>query len=174
MEEIKDYQLPSWDVSFMKHVYLCAERSKDPRTKIGAVLVKDKRIISGGYNGFPIGVLDLSDRYNDRETKYKFIVHAEHNCVLTAAKLGISTLNTTLFSQGIPCCDCSKSLIQGGVKEIVVHKQWQEYERQFNWKKWIDSSKISEIMFNETGIKIRILDSKLNMSGYLDGKIISI
>ena len=163
--DFHNYSPPSWDVWFMKQVYLSAEKSKDPSTKIGAVLVKDRRIISSGYNGFPIGVKDKKKRYDDRVTKYNFVVHAEDNSVLSAARFGISTIGTTLYTQGIPCCECAKSVIQGGVKEIVVHKQWS-----MGHSRWKESCKISSVMFKEAGIPIIYLDAILNMDGYRNGK----
>lgn len=166
MNSFIDYQPPEPDVWFMKQVYLTAERSKDPSTKIGAVLVKDGNIIGSGYNGFARKVLDLPERYNNRELKYKLVVHAEANSVLTCARMGISALESTLYSQGIPCYDCMKTIIQAGVKEIVVHKQWLESGR---WPK-----ELSEIMIKETGIKLRWLDKILNMKGYSSGNIFDV
>jgi len=166
----ENYTPPTFDVTCMKQVYLAAERSKDPRTKIGAVLVKDKNVIGTGYNGFARKVLDLPDRYTDRELKYKFVVHAEANSVLTCARLGISTMNSVLYTNGIPCNECMKSIIQGGIIEIIIHKQWPEMSSE----KWIEAVKISKIMLEETGVKIRELDSILGMIGYLDGKIINV
>ena len=166
----ENYTPPTFDVTCMKQVYLAAERSKDPRTKIGAVLVKDKNVIGTGYNGFARKVLDLPDRYTDRELKYKFVVHAEANSVLTCARLGISTMNSVLYTNGIPCNECMKSIIQGGILEIIIHKQWPE----LSGEKWIEAVKISKIMLEETGVKIRELDSILGMVGYLEGKIINV
>jgi len=164
--EFVNYVPPNWDIWFMRQVYLAAEKSKDPSTKIGAVLVRDNHIISTGFNGFPIGVLDKENRYADREMKYGFVVHAEDNSVLSAARFGISTLGTILYTQWTPCCECSKSAIQGGIKSIVVHKQWGE----MNYSKWTESCKISKIMLKEAGIPIRVLDAKLGMTAYRNGK----
>ncbi len=66
----------------MRTVYLVAQKSKDPRTKIGSVLVKDNIIISTGFNGFPIGVLDKQERYLNREQKLRYVSHSESNSVL--------------------------------------------------------------------------------------------
>ena len=161
---------PTWDEFFMEMVYLIAKKSRDPRTKIGAVLVKDKRIISTGYNGFPCGVNDSLDRYDDREQKYKFVVHAEDNCILTAARFGISTMGSTLYTNGVPCCDCSKSIIQGGVIEVVIHKQWPDMVHSA----WIESINISKIMLGEASVGIRQFDGVLGEMGYLDGTLISV
>jgi len=167
--EFHNYIPPSWDVWFMKQVYLVAEKSKDPSTKIGAVLVKDKHIISSGFNGFPIGVRDKPERYLDRTIKYNFVVHGEDNAVLSAARFGISTLGTILYTQSIPCNECSKSIIQGGITEIVIHSKWP-----MNHSKWIECVKISKIMLKEAGIKIRYVNSTLGIYAYVNGKIISV
>ena len=163
--------IPSWDEFFMRHVYLSALKSKDPRTRIGSILVRDKHIISSGYNGFGHGVIDSAERYNDKETKYSFICHAEFNSVLQCAKLGISSLNTTLYTPGFPCAECCKALIQGGISEVVLHKQWPNLIYS---DKWVKSFEISKQMANEAGIKVRVFDGVLGMQGVLDGKIIRI
>ena len=160
---------PSWDEWFMRHVYLVSEKSKDPKTKIGAVIVKENHIISSGYNGFPIGVNDLPERYDDRQIKYSMISHAEDNSVITAARFGISTKDTTLYTQGIPCNECAKSIIQSGIKEVVIHKQWPSMIQ-----KWIESCKISEQMLSESGVKIRWFDKLLGISGWLDGQFVNV
>jgi dCMP deaminase len=170
MGDFEKYVPPSWDEWFMKQVYLVAEKSRDPCTKIGAVLVKDKHIISSGFNGFPIGVEDLPYRYNDREIKYSFVVHSEHNAILSCARFGISSLNSTLYTNGMPCNSCMKSIIQGGIKEIIIHKQWPEMTHS----NWIESIRISKVMMNESKINLCVLDVVLNMHGYLDGKIIDV
>ena len=168
--QFKNYVPPSFDEVCMKQVYLAAERSKDPRTKIGSVLVKEKSIIGTGYNGFARKVLDLPERYNDRNTKYAFVVHSEANAILTCARLGISTMNSILYTNGIPCNECMKSVIQSGIIEIVIHKQWPEMDSD----KWREATRISNIMLKETGINIRKFDMVLNMKGFLDGEIISV
>lgn len=168
--KFKDYKPPSWDEYFMKTVYLVASKSKDPRTKIGAVLVRDNRIIATGYNGFPIGVLDSEERYNDRPTKYKFVVHAEANSILSCAYAGISSKDASLYTQGFPCCDCMKSIIQGGVKSVIIHKQWPDMDSQA----WSESCKISEEMSIENGINISVFDKELGINGYLDENIIQV
>lgn len=163
--------IPSWDEFFLRHVYLTALKSKDPRTRIGAILVRDKHIISSGYNGFGRGVKDLGERYNDRDAKYAFICHAEFNSVLQCAKLGISSDNTTLYTPGFPCSECCKAIIQGGISEIVLHKQWPNLTYS---EKWVKSFEISKMMTDEAGIKVRVFDGVLGMQGVLDGKVINI
>src|SRR4051812_7310796 len=94
---------PSDDEFFMRHAYLAATKSKDPRTKIGAVLVKDREIISQGFNGFPRKVNDLDAARWERPRKYDYVAHAEHNSVLNCARKGISSLGATCYTNGLPC-----------------------------------------------------------------------
>ena len=169
-QKFTQYMPPSWDVWFMKQVYLVAEKSKDPSTKFGAILVKDNHIISSGFNGFPIGVNDSPERYNNRELKYKFVCHAEHNSVLSAARFGTSTLGTTLYTQTIPCHDCAKAIIQGGISEIVIHSGWPAMIHS-GWK---ESMEISNTMFKESETKLRVLISTLNVTAYLNGESYSV
>ena len=170
MDTFENYKTPGFDELFMRMVYLTATKSKDPSSKIGAVIVKDNRVISTGYNGFPIGVSDSQDRYINRETKQKYVVHAEHNSILTAARFGISTLNAVIYTNGLPCNNCMKSIIQSGINEIVIHSLWPEMKHS----DWEDLSKISKTMMEESGLKFRIFDGKLNLNGFLNGKILDI
>jgi dCMP deaminase len=156
----------SWNAFFMKHVYLVASKSKDPRTKIGAVLVKDGIIISEGYNGFARGVKDYEERYINRKLKLKFVVHAECNAILNAVRHGINTSNSICYTQTYPCCDCSKTLIQAGIQEIVIHKPWKMSPT------WEESSKIGREMFFEAGISIKTIDDFLDVVAYADGSTV--
>lgn len=159
----------SWDKLFMQHVYLIASKSKDPRTKIGAVLVKDGVIISEGYNGFARGVKDYEERYLDRELKYKFVVHGEANSVLNAVRHGVNTSGATCYTQGVPCHDCMKTLLQAGVKEIVVHDQWPSHGGP-----WAESAKLSRQMCEEAGVTIRVINDTLGTVAYSDGNSVSV
>jgi len=172
-EEFHDYVPPDWDEFFMRHVYLVASKSKDPSTKIGAVIVKDNNIISSGYNGFARGVSDDPIRYNDREMKYLLVCHGEFNAVVSAARHGISTLGSTIYTQGIPCNECAKSVIQSGIKTVIVHQQWREYSKT-SPTKWTKLAELSSMMFYEAGLEIRHYDKMLNIQGYRDGKVIKV
>ena len=162
--------IPSWDEFFMRHVYLAASKSKDPRTKIGAILVRGDIIISEGYNGFSRGVRDLPERYLDRETKYKYVVHGEVNSILNAARHGIKTDGSILYTNGIPCENCGKTIIQAGVLDVIVHKQWPEIPSSI----WAASAEITKTMFQEAGVLIREFDCVLGLKGVCDGKIINV
>lgn len=115
MTELKHEE--TWDDFFMKMAELMATRSKDPSTKVGAVIVDyHHRVVGTGYNGFPRGVRDLPERYDEKRVKYSMVCHAEENAVLNAiVKLSDVTLYTTMF----PCSSCTKTIIQAGVNRVV-------------------------------------------------------
>jgi dCMP deaminase len=110
----------SWDSYFMGIASLSAKRSKDPKTQVGACIVsKEKTIVGIGYNGFPRGISDDAFPWEDEgdflQTKYPYVVHAEANALLNATKsLEGATLYVTLF----PCNECTKLIIQSGIKHI--------------------------------------------------------
>jgi dCMP deaminase len=168
--------MPSWDEQFMHDVYWWARRSKDPRTKIGALLVDwDSKVpFAHSYNSFARKVEDLDPKRWERPEKYEWVVHAEENTVLNCGRRGYCSKGAVMYTQGVPCTRCADACIQGGIVEVVVHRQWQEYEKKFAWDKWIDSAKRTEQKFNEVGIKVRVFDGVLGMQGVLDGKVINI
>ena len=112
----------SWDEYFMGVAMLSAARSKDPNTQVGACIVsQDNKILSMGYNGFPIGCSDDEFPW-DREgepydNKYFYTTHSELNAILNyrGGSLEGSKLYVTLF----PCNECAKAVIQSGIKEII-------------------------------------------------------
>jgi dCMP deaminase len=173
---MNDLPIPSWDELFFQDVYKYARKSKDPRTKIGAVIVKwgEKDPLSHGYNGFPRKVNDDVAARWERPEKYFWVCHAEENSILNCARTGRSTMGAIMFTQGIPCADCAKKIIQVDIREVVVHKQWQDLEKEFNWTKFQESAERSKQMFNEAGVSIRVFDKVLGEKGKLDGKIITI
>lgn len=111
----------SWDEYFMSMAILSSKRSKDPNTKVGACIVSmDKKILSVGYNGMPIGIDDKKIPWGregeELDTKYPYVCHAELNAILNSDRnLHNSRIYVTLF----PCNECAKALIQAGIKEVV-------------------------------------------------------
>lgn len=166
--------IPSWDELFMRHAYLISSKSKDNRTKIGAVLVKDKRVISEGYNGLPMGVCDCKEERYQRPEKYFFFEHAERNSIYSCARVGVSTVGSVMYTQGVPCADCARACIQAGVTTIVVHKQWEDFEKMYYRDKWEESMKRSNAMFDEVGILVRRFDGPLGVVTMMDGKVIKL
>lgn len=168
---LKRTPIPSWDELFMRHAYLIATKSKDERTQIGAVIVKDNRVISEGYNGIPQRVLDNVSARQERPEKYFWFEHAERNSVFGCARHGISSAGATIYTQGIPCADCSRAVIQAGIREVVVHSRW---EKQFNVDKWKENAIRSKKMFEEAGLRVRSIDTRLGIKGYCDGRVIKV
>lgn len=111
----------TWDECFMRMAYLISERSKDPSTQVGAVVVNKMNVVVGlGYNGFPRGIKNTDlpwEREGDLEnTKYPYICHAEENAIYNAnAKTDNCKIYTILF----PCHECVKTIIQTGIKEVI-------------------------------------------------------
>lgn len=166
----------NWRTHLFKDVYHWASKSKDPRTKIGAILVHwgEHDPIAFGYNGFPRRINDEVLERWERPEKYFWVCHAEQNAIWNCAKKGRATEGTFMLTQGIPCADCTKGLIQAGIARIIVHAQWQAKELEFDWKKWNESSERSKIMLSEVGIPVEVFDSFLGVTGYLDGKEIQV
>lgn len=147
-----------WDIRFMRIAREVSTWSKDPSSKIGAVIVNDdKRILATGYNGFPRGVADSSDRLSDRDQKLPMIIHAELNALLNALNNGVSVKDSTLYVYGLPVCsNCAKSVVQAGIKTIAVSVPYDN--RKSSWfEEW---ERISLPMFLETGISLKWIKTR--------------
>ena len=138
--------------------YLCLAKeistwSKDPSRKIGAVAVSDKgQVLATGYNGFPRAVEDSTERYESKELKSKYVVHAEMNCIYNATYNGTSLDGSNLYVWGLPpCSECAKGIIQVGIKEVFY-----SYDEQVP-DKWLASLDTTVQMFHEAGIKLNLL-----------------
>lgn len=107
-----------WDLRFMTLAELVASWSKDPSTKCGAVITNDKHQVLGlGYNGFPRNFNDTPERLNDREFKYKYVIHAEVNAILNCNS---SVVGATIYQVPMMSCStCSALLIQTGIKTVI-------------------------------------------------------
>ena len=141
-----------WDLRFLKLAQHISKWSKDPSTKVGCIIVgEDREIRSTGFNGFPRGIEDSEDRLNDRTKKYPLICHAEENAIMHAARIGISLKGCIAYVTWPPCNRCTRSLIQAGIKEIVIPNEVKIPER------WNDEFDLSMIMLNEANIEVRII-----------------
>ena len=136
-----------WDQRFIRVAREVSSWSKDPSKQIGAVIVKDKRILATGYNGFPKGIDDSEDKYNNRELKYELVVHAEMNAIFNASFHGVSLKDTTIYVWGLPVCnECAKGIIQVGINRIVMAADDVP-------QRWIESYDKSKRLFIESGCK---------------------
>lgn len=124
---VRGKNLNSWDQYFVNLAMTVSTKSKDPSTQVGAVIVKNKRIISTGYNGFPPGIDDSQERLSNREIKYQYICHAEINALSQCSLHGVSCNGATIFTYPFgPCKDCIKSIIVSGIKRVVYPSASEE------------------------------------------------
>ena len=150
LSEKKRTNYLSWDETFMLMAGIIAQRSKDPNTQAGTCIVDENNVIVGlGYNGFPRGCSDDSlpwrrDReYKLSETKYAYVVHSEVNAIYNANK---PVKNCKLYCVLFPCNECSKTIIQSGIKEIIYQKDWYHDQEE-----WVAARKMLDL----AGVKYR-------------------
>lgn len=138
-----------WHNRYMDLAREVARWSKDPSTNCGAIFVgEDGQVLSQGYNGFPRNMYDGEELYDNRETKYQRVVHAEMNGVFNASRTGVSLKNSTCYVHGLSCChECAKALIQVGVKRVVMHKSFEN-------PRWSESCTLASQFFEEAGVEV--------------------
>lgn len=141
--------MSKWDERFLTVAFYISCWSKDPGTKVGCVLVKDRRIIATGYNGFPAGIADDPDRYLDRDYKLAAVVHAEKNALFNAAKNGSEVEGATAYVTFPPCSQCSSALIQAGVSEVYAPNPLQAPLR------WQSNFLIGRSLLEEAGVSVQ-------------------
>ena len=143
-----------WNNRYLNVAKEVASWSKDPSRKIGAVIVGNKgQIISQGYNGFPRGISDKPERYNNRELKYKYVVHAEMNAIYNAIHSGASTDGATIYVTGLPVChECAKAVIQTGIKKVIMDTKPHD--------NWTESGQMAIDMFRESGVEFIFLENE--------------
>jgi len=141
------YSWNKWDDRFLCLAGVVRHWSKDPSTKVGAVIADGKRVVSMGYNGFPKGVLDLEELYANREEKLERIVHAEINAILYANE---SLVGKTLYTFPFQCCArCAAQVIQSGIKRVVAPQSIDT--------KWKNSFLIANQMFREAKVEVELV-----------------
>jgi len=125
--------------------------SKDPSTKVGAVVLDDHgTILSVGYNGFPRGVVDSPERYENRELKYKLIAHAEANAIAQAARVGATLYGSTLLLTALyPCSNCAKLIIQAGIKRVIAPKLSAN-------TRWDEEANFASLLLTEAGVRVEL------------------
>jgi len=133
-----------------------ASWSKDPRRKIGAVIIGNKgQIKSQGYNGFPRGVNDTPERYNNKSIKQKYVCHAEVNAIFNALHNGTSVEGDTIFVTGMPVChECAKAIIQVGIVRVLYDSPIRKESS------WYDSFIMALEMFEEAGVNHKFINFK--------------
>ncbi len=151
---MKKLERPCWDRYFMDIAHVAAARSNCCRRQVAAVLVRDRRIISTGYNGTPRGVRNCCDggcpRCNSEVPSGENLgeclcSHAEENSIVQAAYHGIMVKGSTLYTTYSPCLQCAKMIINAGIVEVVYHQRYS-----------IDATSLN--LLKEAGVKIRPLE----------------
>ena len=149
----------SWDEYFMGVAKLSGLRSKDPNTQVGCCIVnQNKKIVAVGYNGMPMGCNDKDFPWDVKEgslenTKYAYVVHAELNAILNSTQ---QLCGCTIYVSLFPCNECSKAIIQSGIKEIVYAD-----DKYFGTPSFIASRR----MLEASGVKLRqVKDIKININ----------
>lgn len=138
-----------WQARFYRLAQLVGSWSKDPSTRNGAVIVDaERRVVSLGYNGFPRGVGDDAQRYDDRKEKYGLIVHAEANAILNAR---LPLQGTALIATMFPCSNCTKMIVQSGVAAVYAPAPRSPTHPDDTWA--VDA-RHSKLMLEEAGIEV--------------------
>lgn len=138
-----------WHQRFLALARHMSTWSRDPNRQVGAVIVRpDKTVATMGFNGFPRGVADSDERYNNRELKNEMVVHAEMNAILHAREpLHDYALYVWPFH---PCARCAAAIIQSGIKQI--------YTVPWDTTNWGETIRIARQMFDEAGVTVTILE----------------
>lgn len=131
--------LSNWDEKYLGLAKYISTWSKDPSTKVGAVIVSPENyIVSLGYNGFPKGFPDEDKYLNDRELKYKLTVHAEANAMASSRNAKGCTIYVFPF---LPCTRCASEIVQYGISRVVSPKSENE--------RWVEEWKLTRQIFSE-------------------------
>jgi len=152
-----------WPQYFMTIAYVVAMKSKDPSTKLGAIIVgEDNEIRSTGYNGIPRGIEDKEVLYTDKSYKYLIENHAEENAILNAARIGVSVKNCTMYVPWFPCVNCARLIIQAGISSIVYHRQFPGNSAECfdHWKK---SMKLSRDIITNSSVRLEEYDGAISL-----------
>lgn len=111
-----------WNDYFMALALLISSRSPSKRLKVGSIIVKDNRVISSGYNGFPSGCPHESIVRDGHEIN---TIHSEQNSISDAAKRGVAIENSTIYITHFPCIHCTKYIISSGIKKIIYLEEYR-------------------------------------------------
>ena len=142
----------SWDEYFMGVAKLSGLRSKDPNTQVGCCIVnQNKKIVAVGYNGMPMGCNDKDFPWDVKEgslenTKYAYVVHAELNAILNSTQ---QLCGCTIYVSLFPCNECSKMIVQNGIKEVIyLNDKYDGTDENVASKRILDSCNVTYRKFN--------------------------
>lgn len=150
----------NWDEYFMGIAALSALRSKDPNSQVGACIVSNEnKILSMGYNGFPIGCSDevfpWGREGDPASTKYPYVVHSELNAILNYR--GGSLQGTKIYVTLFPCNECAKAIIQAGIKTVIYDSdKYDGTPMNQVSKKLLETAGVQMIKYQKSGRKVEI------------------
>lgn len=145
--------MSKWDVRFLRLAVEVSKWSKDPSTKVGAVIVKADRTPGPyGYNGFPRHVDDDHAARHKRPLKYKWTEHAERNAIFNAARIGMALGGCTMYVTHLPCAECGRAIIQVGIERVVVD-EGSLADSEFSGR-WSKDMIVTKEMFEEAGVAL--------------------
>ena len=156
---MKKTERPSWDEYFLSIADLVSKRSTCLRRNVGAVIVKDRHILSTGYNGAPMNLkhCDITECIREKlkipsGQRHELCrgLHAEQNAIIQAALYGISVCGSALYSTAQPCSICAKMIINAGIKEVVIKSGYPD--------------EMALDFFKEAGVMLRIFEKKISIS----------
>lgn len=137
---------------FFNYINELAKNSPDPTRKVGAILVKDNKIISEGFNDF-VNISNKKPEFLEKPLKYFYLEHAERNAIFNAIKNNINISDSILYVNWFPCSDCVRSIIACGIKEIITPPKPTGRTLQASFD-------AAENMLNNSNIKITIYEDK--------------
>jgi dCMP deaminase len=144
----------TWDEYFISMCYLVAMKSKDPSTKVGAVIVDaGNEVVSTGFNSLPRGANDNVPERFCRPLKQSFMSHAEANAIALAARKGHPTKDCSIYVTWFPCIECSRLIIQSGIKEVIIHADFPGIKE--NEGSWAEGMVIGQELMQECGVNVR-------------------
>lgn len=154
--------MTKWDERFLALAQHVAGWSKDPSTKVGAIIVdSNQRVISLGYNGFARGVDDSPERLSNRDTKYKMTVHAEMNAILFAKT---DLIGTVLYTWPfMPCAHCAAAAIQVGISQVIAPPSSNP--------RWTADFTLSKQMFEEAGVGLMLTEPNETLAPKSKGQL---
>jgi dCMP deaminase len=138
-----------WHTRFLDLASHIAEWSKDPSTKVGAVIVdNERRVVSLGYNGLPRGMVDHDYILNNKEIKLQVVKHAEENAILNSL---LRPANCTIYVTHHPCASCAGSIVQSGIRRVVFPSVPVDSTFPSRWK---ESISLAQTIFQEAGVEV--------------------
>jgi dCMP deaminase len=148
-----------WDDYYLGLLDGIRSKSKDPSTKVGAIIVDgNNKIVSTGFNGFAIGVSDIEPSRYERPIKYDYTIHAELNAILLQARSGGSTLvGCRMYCSLHPCAACANAIVQSGITEVIAYNPPAEMQERLAKDFKFD---IARNIFTEGGVLLNLINKE--------------